>query len=104
MVGREKVIEKQLDDIRNLVIAIILGIVISVPAMVFVQGIKHELKMPFVAYCIGLLVMAISLVYVLKRSYEEYSRDPGMIPYLGIYAIATIVLALITLIIAILVT
>ena len=101
MVSREKLIEKQLDDVRNLVIAIILGIVISIPAMVFVQGVKPELKIPFLVYCTGLLILVASLFYILKKLYEIYSRDPGMTPYLGIYAIAIAVPALVTLILAI---
>jgi cytochrome b561 len=104
MVSREKLIEKQLDDIRNLVLALIIGVVISIPAMVFVQGVKPELKIAFAAYCTGLIVLVVSMFRILKKLYEEYSRDPGMTPYLGIYAIAITVLALITLIIAMLVT
>ena len=100
MVSREKVLEKRLDDVRNVFTALVIGIAVTIPIAVFAQGVKPELLRAFLAYCLGLLLFLAVLYYRLKKLYEEYSRDPPMWPELGLAAIALVILGIIVLLIA----
>lgn len=62
MVFCEKVLEKQLDDIRNLVIALIPGLLITIPVAVFTQGVKPELYKAFLFFSTGILVLMLTLL------------------------------------------
>jgi len=102
MISREKVLEKQLDDIRNLVIALILVLLITIPVAVFTQGVKLELYKAFLFFSTRILALMLTLLGIFKKLYEEYPRDPGMWPYLGIFDVVIAILGLLTLIIAML--
>jgi len=62
MVFCEKVLEKQLDDIRNLVIALIPGLLITIPVAVFTQGVKLELYKAFLFFSTEILVLMLTLL------------------------------------------
>ena len=103
MVSKEKILEKRLDDIRNIFIALTIAIIITIPITIFT--FKEIIQ--YITYLL-IYVAIVSVVYiyiVLKREklYSEWGRDPMKLPPDAIAGLTILAAGIIILILMILI-
>ena len=76
MVSREKVLEKRLDDVRNIFIALTVAILITIPiTLLTIDKIKTYL-LYIIIYMLTILCVYVYVYKLRKELYEEWGRDP----------------------------
>ena len=76
MVSREKVLEKRLDDVRNIFIALTVAILITIPiTLLTIDKIKTYLFY-IITYMLTILCVYAYVYKLRKKLYLEWSRDP----------------------------
>ncbi|GEM_PF-3439802 len=79
MVGKEKVLEKRLDDVRTFVNALKIALIIQIPIAfltILTTVFKVEYLITFIIVVASLLSLLIREVKIREKLYTEWGRDP----------------------------